>query len=211
MFQVNIRWGGSTTFGSQCLQPDQRRPWKKPTLLTMQGQDHLPETPALSHRPDGLQSHLLAWQFFNEIDNVFGPLNGDDVVAWHREMGQWLPRARPLRTSGHHQPQPVAVSGRKSGRCRKLDFSVYHSYDESAPGKGAATLARSFVKDYGKADEISESLASIHVRGTLLPTRICAGFRQAVWGGALGGSVGTAMSWWWQDIHKDDVYRCMPP
>jgi len=28
---------------------------------------------------------------FNEIDNVFNTnLNGDDVVVWHREMGQWL-------------------------------------------------------------------------------------------------------------------------
>jgi hypothetical protein len=27
-----------------------------------------------------------------------------------------------------------------------------------------------------------------------------------LWGGALGGSVGTAMPWWWQDMHKDDVY-----
>jgi hypothetical protein len=32
------------------------------------------------------------------------------------------------------------------------------------------------------------------------------GFRQALWGGALGGSVGTSMSWWWQDMHSDDVY-----
>ena len=38
----------------------------------------------------GYSPHLLAWEFFNEIDNVFGPLNGDDVVAWHRQMGQWL-------------------------------------------------------------------------------------------------------------------------
>jgi len=33
----------------------------------------------------GYSPHLLAWQFFNEIDNVFGPLNGNDVVAWHQE------------------------------------------------------------------------------------------------------------------------------
>ena len=32
------------------------------------------------------------------------------------------------------------------------------------------------------------------------------GFRQGIWGGALGGSVGTSMSWWWSNIHGDNVY-----
>ena len=32
------------------------------------------------------------------------------------------------------------------------------------------------------------------------------GFRQGIWGGALGGSVGTAMSWWWENIQSEDLY-----
>ena len=32
------------------------------------------------------------------------------------------------------------------------------------------------------------------------------GFRQAIWGAAVGGSTGTAMSWWWENIHAENVY-----
>jgi len=32
------------------------------------------------------------------------------------------------------------------------------------------------------------------------------GFRQGLWGGALGGSAGTAMSWWWENIHSENDY-----
>jgi hypothetical protein len=32
------------------------------------------------------------------------------------------------------------------------------------------------------------------------------GWRQGIWGAALGGSVGTAMSWWWQNIDAENDY-----
>jgi len=32
------------------------------------------------------------------------------------------------------------------------------------------------------------------------------GWRQGIWGGALGGSVGTAMSWWWENIDGENDY-----
>jgi hypothetical protein len=32
------------------------------------------------------------------------------------------------------------------------------------------------------------------------------GLRQGVWAGALGGSVGTSMSWGWENIHDENVY-----
>lgn len=32
------------------------------------------------------------------------------------------------------------------------------------------------------------------------------GFRQGLWGGVTGGSVGTAMSWWWENIHWQNLY-----
>ncbi len=32
------------------------------------------------------------------------------------------------------------------------------------------------------------------------------GFRQGIWGAALGGAVGAAMSWWWQNIASEDDY-----
>jgi hypothetical protein len=32
------------------------------------------------------------------------------------------------------------------------------------------------------------------------------GWRQSLWGGALSGSVGTGMSWWWEELHAANAY-----
>jgi hypothetical protein len=64
---------------------------------------------------------------------------------------------------------------------------------------------RSFLERYDKPAMISEFgvaggswniAADPHLRG----------FRQALWAGALSGSVGTSMSWWWEEIQQDGVY-----
>jgi hypothetical protein len=152
----------------------------------------------------GYSPHLLAWQFFNEIDNVFGPLNGDDVVAWHRQMGQWLHAHDPYGhlvttslTGGSERPEIWSLP--------ELDFSMYHSYYESDPGQGAARRAQSFVKRYGKPMMVGE-FGTDAGGWKIAADPYLRGFRQGLWGGALGGSVGTAMPWWWQDMQADNVY-----
>ena len=154
----------------------------------------------------GASPRLLSWQFFNEIDNVFGPglLNGPDVIAWHREMAQWLRAADPFKhlistslTGGVDRPELWSIP--------EMDFAVYHSYAEPAPGRFVAAVADSFVNRYRKPALIGEfgtSAANWAIAGD----PHLRGFRQGLWGGALGGSMGTAMSWWWEDIHTDNAY-----
>lgn len=208
MFQVdNPGWGGSNNFwktnaynelnGGPCAAPndfftnDKARSLYQKRLRYLVGRY-------------GYSPNLLAWQFFNEIDNVYGPLKSDDVAAWHRQMGQWLQANDPCHhlvttslTGGSERPEIWSLP--------ELDFAVYHSYFDPAPGKVAATVAQTFFERYHKPAMIGEFgidarswniAADPHLRG----------FRQALWGGALGGSVGTAMSWWWQDLHADNVY-----
>jgi hypothetical protein len=155
----------------------------------------------------GASPQLLAWQFFNEIDNAYLPrsnLVGDDVVAWHRDMGRWLKAHDPFGhvittslTGGVDRPEMWALP--------ELEFAVYHSYSDPVPGRTVAVLAEDFVHRYGKPVMIGEFGVSAanwarpadpHLRG----------FRQTQWGAVLGGSVGTAMSWWWEDIHADNAY-----
>ena len=208
MYQVdNPGWGGSNNFWkTNSYNELNGGPCKKPNDFFTNAKARAIYQKRLRYLVGryGYSPHLLAWQFFNEIDNVFGPLNGNNVVAWHREMGQWLHAHDPYGhlittslTGGSERPEIWSLP--------ELDFSMYHSYAEPAPGKGAATVAQAFVKRYGKPAMIGEFgidartwniAADPHLRG----------FRQALWGGALGGSVGTAMSWWWQDMDADDVY-----
>ena len=32
------------------------------------------------------------------------------------------------------------------------------------------------------------------------------GLQQSLWGGIFGGSAGTAMPWWWENIHDENLY-----
>ncbi len=155
----------------------------------------------------GWSPHLLAWQFFNEIDNAYIPrsnLVAADVVAWHRDMARALRAQDPYRhlistslTGGSDRPAMWQLP--------ELDFTVYHSYSDPAPGRKVASVAADFFRRYDKPVLIGEFGVSARDWGRPLDPHL-RGFRQALWSGALGGSVGTSMSWWWEDIDADRAY-----
>jgi len=152
----------------------------------------------------GCSPNLLAWEFFNELDNVYKYLLPEDVSAWHGVMGAWLHANDPYGhmvttslTGGSDRPELWSVP--------ELDFAAYHSYGEPAPATRLAEVAQSFLARYGKPVMIGEF--GTDWRGwNLANDPYLRGFRQGVWGGALGGSVGTSMSWWWENIHSENLY-----
>lgn len=46
----------------------------------------------------GASPSLHAWQFFNEIDNVYRHLNASEAGIWHRIQGEWLKANDPWVT-----------------------------------------------------------------------------------------------------------------
>lgn len=151
--------------------------------------------------------HLLAWQFFNEIDNVYAPrqsINGPDVTAWHHVMGQWLHANDPF----HHLVTSSLTGGSdrpELWNLAEMDFSMYHSYADPALGRWIAGVGADYPKRYGKPVMVGEFGVSAQSWALKTDPHL-RGFRQALWSGALSGTVGSAMSWWWQDIHADNVY-----
>lgn len=155
----------------------------------------------------GANPNLLAWQFFNEIDNAYIPrstLVATDVAAWHRDVGQWLRAHDPFHhlittslTGGSDRPEIWTLP--------ELDFSIYHSYADPAPGRKAATLSADFFARYRKPVLIGEFGVSARDWARPLDPHL-RGFRESLWSAALGGSAGTSMSWWWEDIHADRAY-----
>ena len=152
----------------------------------------------------GYSQNLLGWEFLNEIDNEYGILNSNDVAAWHGIMGGWM---HSNDVFGHLTTTSLsdARAHPEIWSLPQLDYSSEHSYGESSPSSSLASDAQSFLKNYSKPIMIGEfgtsSLAWDRTDDPYLR-----GFRQGLWGGALGGSVGTAMSWWWQNIDSENDY-----
>ncbi len=152
----------------------------------------------------GYSPNLLAWEFLNEIDNDYSFLDAGDVAAWHAVMGAWLHTndvfghlVTTSLTGGSDRPEIWTLP--------QLDFSTYHSYNEPAPALTIAGVAQSFIQQYAKPVIIGEfGTSSSGWNRTDDP--YLRGFRQGIWGGAIGGTVGTSMSWWWENIDGENDY-----
>jgi hypothetical protein len=152
----------------------------------------------------GYSPKLLVWQFFNEIDNEYAYLVSGDVADWHGRVGGWLHTNDPF---GHLVSTSLTGNSDRSEiwALPQLDFTAYHSYAEPGPATRLNAVVRSFWQRYGKPVLIDEF--GTDWRGWNRTNDPCLrGWRQGLWGGALGGSVGTAMSWYWEMIHSENDY-----
>jgi Cellulase (glycosyl hydrolase family 5) len=147
---------------------------------------------------------LFSWEFLNEIDNVYYTLQPADVAAWHAANGAWLKAQDPWRhlvttstTGGSDRPELWKLP--------EIDFVQYHSYNEPSPAEKIASVTRALQGEYGKPVVIGEF--GVDFRGWMRSADpFLRGFRQGLWGGVLGGSTGTSMSWWWENLHSEKVY-----
>lgn len=152
----------------------------------------------------GACPNLLAWEFFNEIDNVYSVLKPADVAAWHADLGAWLHAQDPF---GHMVTTSLTGSSDRAEiwNLPQLDFTSYHSYGEANPAVRLDTVAQSFLTRYKKPVMIGEY--GVNAAGWSRPQDpYLRGWRQSLWGGALSGSVGTGMSWWWEELHAANTY-----
>ena len=211
MFQVdNPHWGGSGNLwpsnpyhknnGGTCVDPNDFFTDKDARVLYQKRLRYLVAR-------YGSNTHLLAWQFFNEIDNAYSPhvLHAPDVASWHRDMAHWLKSHDPFGhlvttslTGGSDRPEIWSI--------KELDFSMYHSYGDPAPARRLAALSDDYFRRYQKPVMVGEYGTDWRGWGGRTTDPHLRGQRQSLWGAVLGGSVGPAVSWWWEDIHLDNVY-----
>lgn len=152
----------------------------------------------------GYSPNLLAWQFFNEIDNVYSVLNATNVAAWHATMGNWMQTNDPFKhllttsfTSAEPHPEMWSLP--------QMDYVCLHSYGAARPANAFNTTVQDLRQKYGKPVLIDEYGTSWQGWNKAADPYL-RGVRQGVWGGALSGSVGTSMSWWWENLHSENVY-----
>ena len=152
----------------------------------------------------GYSQNLFAWEFFNEIDNDYSFLNSTNVAAWHGVLGGWLHTndvfghlVTTSLTGGSDRPEIWTLP--------QLDYANYHSYGDASPAMSLNGVAQSFLQRYNKPALIEEfGTSPLDWNRTNDP--YLRGWRQGMWGGALGGSAGTAMSWWWENIDGENDY-----
>ena len=148
--------------------------------------------------------NLLAWEFLNEIDNEYAYLKHGDVVAWHQDLGR---RLRALDPYQHMISSSFTGGSARTGlyALPEMDFAQYHSYNEREPAQMMATKVAQFAAQYHKPFFVSEygtdwkgwkPDGDPHFRA----------LHQAIWSGAATGAAGTGMTWWWEDIHKANLY-----
>ena len=152
--------------------------------------------------------NLLAWEFFNEIDHEFKYLTKPDVAAWHGEMAGWLHTNDPFR---HLVTTSLSYASVYPGlwAVPQLDFLSWHTYfnGQSNPALANANDARFYHQTDGRPVQIGEYGTDYRSwADTIAGDPYLRGTRQGIWGGALGGSVGTAMLWWWENIDNANDY-----
>lgn len=158
----------------------------------------------------GYSQNLLAWEFFNEIDHDYGYLEQSNVDAWHSVMGSWLHTNDPFKhlvttSLSYASADPALWS------VPQLDYLSWHTY--FSPGyqlNPAATMASDaayYRQRYQKAVQIGEYGTDWESwQASMAVDPYLRGLRQGIWGGALGGSTGTAMTWWWDSLAPANDY-----
>jgi len=152
----------------------------------------------------GYSQNLLDWELFNEIDNDYAFLNSAAVAAWHGVMGAWLHTNDPF---GHLVTTSLTYASNhpELWSLPQLNFVSEHLYNAASPATRLKTDVQTFIQTYGKPVMVGE-YGTTYLGWDTAGDPYLRGFRQGIWGGALSGAVGTAMSWWWQNIDSRNDY-----
>lgn len=140
----------------------------------------------------GYSDHLLAWELFNEVQNI-GEANAhfENVVAWHRTMAAYLRQIDPyhhLVTSSNTPPGEALEKG------VAFDYDQYHSYVPDVVSLfgtfDASKLTRPlFWGEWGHSGgnwgSDSQSQAFLH---------------DGLWSGVMTPLAGAPQFWYWDQI-----------
>jgi len=167
----------------------------------------------------GYSTHILAWEFWNEINCVKGfEKDTPSVVKWTGEMGRYLHKTDPWRHMVVNSLGSFVLND-DFWRLPEMDFAQVHGYwhptlDESREaGKDMAGMVPAWIdkiSGYGKPALFAEyglvnetwgpsPLADKDTEGVHL--------HNGMWSAIMTGSCGTAMLWWWDtSVDRYNLY-----
>ena len=156
----------------------------------------------------GYSTSVAVWEYFNEIDpglptdrfyaEVGEYLGQIDIYRHLRATSTWSPSARDCRLASldiaqlHHYMRPESKEEFKDEVAVVLDKTRF--LREHAPSKPA--LIGEFglaTPKWGLSEYMKQDEAGVH-------------FHNSLWASALGGTSGTAMFWWWDQLDRQNAY-----
>ena len=166
----------------------------------------------------GCSTHILAWEFWNEINCVFGYRGREqDVMDWTAEMARHLKQIDPWGHLVTNSLGSFQVDDRL-WTIPDIDFAQVHGYwhptgVSKEMGKDMAEFVPHWlgrIDHYGKprlfaeyglvnprwghSPRADEDTEGVHLHNGL-------------WSSIMTGASGTAMLWWWGNyVHPNDLY-----
>ncbi|MGQ9524895.1 MAG: DUF5060 domain-containing protein [Armatimonadota bacterium] len=136
---------------------------------------------------------VLAWEFWNEVD-ITDRYSSPASVLWHQEMARALrtmdPYKHPITTSFANPYGDQAV-----WNLPEIEFTQSHYYGPNLEHT-IQTVTREMLLRHRKPTLFGEFGADVHGR---LDREDPDGLHlhNAIWAAAMSGSMGSAMTWWW--------------
>jgi len=155
----------------------------------------------------GYSRNIMAWELFNEVEwtDDFST-HKEDVTNWHFEMTDYLKTIDPynhlVTTSYAHDAEDPEVWSYP-----EIDFTQTHFYN-NIPNLERVLVGgvRRYLEDYNKPTLTGEfGLGGSATIANQDPDGIH--LHNSIWGGLMGGGMGTGMTWWWDSyVHPLDLY-----
>ncbi|MBN95271.1 MAG: hypothetical protein CL928_14585, partial [Deltaproteobacteria bacterium] len=165
----------------------------------------------------GHATHLLSWQFFNEVDMIdtvgYDTAVQADVTDWHEEMGDHLhaidPNSHLVTTSFAWATVGAPPwGGPEVWALDAMDYSMTHLYGVADFASQMATYSDQqkanadkphYFGEFGANGSTGVATYSDDPNGLAL--------HNGIWVSPFIGNAGTAMAWFWQDyIDTYDLY-----
>ncbi|HVK04581.1 MAG TPA: DUF5060 domain-containing protein, partial [Armatimonadaceae bacterium] len=142
----------------------------------------------------GAYDSVLAWELFNEVEWVDAIKNGkpETVVAWHREMADFL-----KKNDAHGHLVTTSSKPEIEGLYDAVDYVQPHHYPSDAVGAvmahdSAAWKKPVFVGEIGPQGDLKGD------DGRFL--------RRALWASMMTGASGAAQYWDWENVDARGLY-----
>lgn len=152
----------------------------------------------------GWNTHLAAWELWNEVDNLSG-FTSKANTAWHREMAGFLKEIDPWQhmiTTSWRDPNMFALPN--------IDIVQAHSYFDAEYDAATYSLQDTdhLMRGFGKPFFFGEQ----GLGGSVKVDPEGKHFHDTLWATVMSGAAGTGLYWWWHNyIEPFDLYHHFTP